>query len=38
MQGIAEASPSVFKTDTMLIDGDGFEGSSTMCDRQSAIL
>ena len=43
MQGIAEiwllvfkAGPSLFDTDTMLIDADGIEGSSTRHDRQSA--
>ena len=45
MQGIVEfgslvlkAGPSLFETDTMLIDADGVEGSSTRHDRQSAAL
>ena len=43
MQGVVrfpvlKAGPSLFETDTMLIDADGMEGSSTRCDRQSAAL
>ena len=33
-----KAGPSLFETDTMLIDADGMEGSSTRHDRQSAAL
>ena len=35
---VLKAGPSLFKTDTMLIDADGMEGSSTRHDRQSAAL
>ena len=33
-----KAGLSLFETDTMLIDADGIEGSSTRHDRQSAAL
>ena len=33
-----KAGLSLFETNTMLIDADGMEGSSTRCDRQSAAL
>ena len=33
-----KAGLSLFETDTMLIVADGIEGSSTRCDRQSAVL
>ena len=35
---VLKAGPSVFKTDTMLIDADAVVGSSTRHDRQSAAL
>ena len=33
-----KSGPSLCETDTMLIDADGMEGSSTRHDRQSAAL
>ena len=35
---VLKGGPSLFETDTMLIDADGMEGSSTKHDRQSATL
>ena len=32
------SGPSVFETETMLIDADGGAGSSSRCDRQSAAM